>query len=61
MEERNMSKSLLLKTQLDHAIAILENIISAGTECGVGDTTWEALYGVQEFLARISDEVETLN
>ncbi|MBU5626532.1 hypothetical protein KQI82_06310 [Oscillibacter sp. MSJ-2] len=56
-----MSKSLLLKTQLDHAIAILENIISAGTECGVGDTTWEALYGVQEFLARISDEVETLN
>lgn len=51
---------LRLKTEIDHAIAILDNIATAGEECGGGRIAWEAIYGVMEFLARISDEVEEL-
>ena len=56
-----MKAAVKLKTEIDHVIAILDSIASAGAECGTGDITWEAIYGVMEFLARISDEVEELN
>lgn len=55
-----MKAAVRLKTEIDHAIAILDTIASSGEECGAGQITWEAIYGVMDFLSRVSDEVETL-
>lgn len=55
-----MKRSAQLKTEIDHAIAILENIVTAGQEAGASSDTWDAIYGVTDFLSRISDEVEEL-